>query len=132
MNISRISTYTNKCLPSPRHMISDHTPNERPNHASDRTLSRAWKRFKLRRVYLEIPHVVPIKLVYLPRLKDVRRETDAINKSEDRTYSWRETMSEMVIRTSWLMPPPPTPWTARHMMSPVKLFAAPQRAEPNY
>ena len=59
-------------------MISDHTPNERPNHASDRTLSRAWKRFKLRRVYLEIPHVVPIKLVYLPRLKDVRRETDAI------------------------------------------------------
>jgi hypothetical protein len=113
-------------------MISENTPNERPNHTSDETASRAWESPELRRVYLKILHVVPIKLAYLPRLKDVRRVTDAINKSEDHTYSWRETMSEIMIRTSWVMPPPPIPWTARHMMSPVKLFAAPQRAEPNY
>ena len=113
-------------------MISDHTPNEWPNHALDRTVSRDWESSSLRRVYLEILHVVPIKAAYLPRLKDVKRGPVTINKSENQTYSWRETMSEIMIRTSWLMPPPPMPWTARHMMSTVKLFAAPQRAEPNY
>ena len=39
---------------------------------------------------LAMPHVAPMKPAYLPRLS-------------------RETMSEMVIWTSWIMPPPPIP-----------------------
>jgi len=62
---------------------------------------------------LAIPHVAPIKPPYLPR-------------------SRKETMSDMTIITSCMRPPPPIPWTARQIMSQVKLFAAPQSAEPNY
>ena len=47
------------------------------------------------------------------------------------THSFNETMSEMVIITSWMIPPPPIPWMALHTINQVMFCAAPHIAEPN-
>ncbi len=117
-------------VPSPRHMVSENSSNQRPNHA-EKGMASNRRQIRTANHYLAMPHVAPSRPLYLPRLWKVRTLMHA-TREEKLTYSWRETISDMIIWTSWMMPPPPMPWTARHIISQVKLFAAPQRAEPNY
>ncbi len=44
MNMSRMPAYTSTNIfsPPPRHVVSENTPKERPNHAEDGKVSGTW------------------------------------------------------------------------------------------
>lgn len=60
-------------------MVCKDTPKKGPNHA-EVEMSRAWGRPELRNAHLAMPHVAPKKPAYLPRLWEVSRLMDAIER----------------------------------------------------
>jgi hypothetical protein len=74
-----------------------------------------------------MPQVAPISPAYLPRLQTSQQ---VARQRKNEAYSCRDTMSEMVICTIWMMPPPPMPCTARQTTSQIMDCAAPHSAEP--